>query len=152
MGGNTTARTSPHPFAPHTSARWEEEMVYRHPSSPSSSWPMKQAVDLAACSLEGNAAWITIWHVRFLTYFVHMHLVLWFLSSHFSIPVWQKNLGQLWQNNIQCAPAAMRTVLLVFLRSVEMLADMELLPNQSQKVQAKQWNPHLLSSFVNKYK
>ena len=99
---------------------------------------MKQAVDLEEYALEGNAAWITIWHVQFLTYFLRMHLVLWFLSSHFSITDRQENLGQLSQNNIHCMPAAAWTVLLAFLRSVEMLADMELLPDQSQKVQAKQ--------------
>lgn len=92
-GVNVTARVSLHPFAPHSSARWEEQMICRACSSPSSSCPVKQAVDLEEYALEGNAAWITIWHVWFLTYFLRMHLVLWFLSSHFSITVWQENLG-----------------------------------------------------------
>lgn len=136
MGGNTTAWASPHPFTPHTSARWEEQMICRDYSSPSPSCPVKRAVDLEEYALKGNAAWITSWHVRFLTYFLCMHLVLWFLSSHFSIAVQQENLGQLSQNNSHCVPAATWTVLLVFLRSVEMLADVELLPSQSWKVQA----------------
>lgn len=38
-----------------------------------------------------------------------------------------------------------------FLWSVQMLAITKILPSQSQKVQAKQWNPHLRFSFVNKY-
>lgn len=51
------------------------------------SCPMKEAVDLERYALEGNAVWITIWHVWFLTYFFFfLHLALWFSSSHFSIP------------------------------------------------------------------
>lgn len=95
-------------------------------------------MDIGEYALEGNAAWITIWNVQFLTYFLCMHLVLWFLSSHFSISIHQKNLGQLSQNSIHCTPTAVWTVLLAFLWSVEMLADMELPPSQSRKVQAKQ--------------
>lgn len=150
--GNTTAQASSRPFAPHTSARWEGQMICRDRPSPSSSSPVKQPMDIGEYALEGNAAWITIWNVQFLTYFLCMHLVLWFLSSHFSISIHQKNLGQLSQNSIHCTPTAVWTVLLAFLWSVEMLADMELPPSQSRKVQAKQWNPHLWFSFFNKYK
>lgn len=136
--GNTTAQASSRPFSPHTPARWEGQMICRDRSSPSSSCPVKQPMDIGEYALEGNAAWITIWHVQFLTYFLCMHLVLWFLSSHFSISIHQKNLGQLSQNSIHCTPTVVWTVLLAFLWSVEMLADMELPPNQSRKVQAKQ--------------
>lgn len=94
--GSTTSLLSPiHSFT-----------ICRDHSSPSPSCPLKQPADLEEYALEGNAAWITVWHVWFLTYFLCMHLVLWFLSSHFAIPVPQNNLGQLSQNSIHCVPAA----------------------------------------------
>lgn len=66
-GGNATAQTFVHPFAPHTSVRWEEQKICRDHSFPSHSCPMKQAVDLEEYALEVNAAWITTWYVWFLT-------------------------------------------------------------------------------------
>lgn len=112
---------------------------------------MKQAVDLEGCAPEGNETWVTIWHVLFLTYFLGLHLNLWFSSSHFSISVQQKNLGQLSQQSILFAPPAAWTVLLTFLWTGEILEDMELLLDQSKEVQGKKRNPHLWFSFVNKH-
>lgn len=116
------------------------------------SCPMKEAVDLERYALEGNAVWITIWHVWFLTYF--FFFCTWpcgFPAHIFQFRVWQKNLRQLSENSILCAPAAAWTVLLMFLRSGEILADVELLPDQSKQVQGKKRNPHLWFSFVNKH-
>lgn len=112
---------------------------------------MKQAVDLEGCAPEGNETWVTIWHVLFLTYFLGLHLNLWFSSSHFSISVQQKNLGQLSQQSILFTPPAAWTVLLTFLWTGEILEDMELLLDQSKEVQGKKRNPHLWFSFVNKH-
>lgn len=41
------------------------------------SCPMKEAVDLERYALEGNAVWITIWHVWFLTYFFFFFFCTW---------------------------------------------------------------------------
>lgn len=58
------------------------------------------------CSLIHNLA-CTIPNLLFFL----MHLVLWFVSSPFSIAAWQENLRQLSQNGFYCMPAAMRMAL-----------------------------------------
>lgn len=92
------------------------------------------------CSLDHNLVWV-IPNLIFCA-----HLVLWFLSSHFSITARQENLGQLSQNNIHCALTATWTVLLAFLRSVEMLATLIFSLIKARK--CKQSNEILTSSSV----
>lgn len=111
----------------------------------------KQVVDLEGCAFEGNATWVTIWQIHFLTFFLGPHLSLWFSSSHFSISVQQKNLGQFSQQCILFTLPVAWTILLTFLWTGEILADMELLLDQSKEVQGKKRNPQLRFSFVNKH-
>lgn len=54
------------PFSPHTSVQGEEE---GHLLSSAMFLPHEGSCEFRRYALEGNAVWITIWHVWFLTYF-----------------------------------------------------------------------------------